>query len=347
VNSTVIDTAPGPEAAEERPPQQPAVWRERLAPYARPSLRRSAVSLLTSIVPYFALEVVIVLALRHVGVWAALALAPVSAVFLLRTYIVFHDCAHGSFLRSSAGNLWLGRVVATVVLTPFTQWRWEHAIHHNTAGDLDRRGIGDVPMLTVEEYRNGPWYLRAGYRLLRNPLIMFGLGPVAAMIIGPRLISPRAPARRRNSVLITNAVLLVIFATLGWWLGPVAVALAWTPAALVAGAVGVWLFYVQHNFEGAYWQRTGGWGYADAALQGSSFLKLPRVLQFATGSIGYHHVHHLNVRIPNYNLERAHAENEVFHSVPVLTLRDGIRAVRLKLFDEERGRMVTFAEAGL
>jgi len=202
-----------------------------------------------------------------------------------------------------------------------------------------------VPLLTVEEYRTGPWYLRVGYRLFRNPLVMFGLGPVAAMIIGPRLISPRAPARRRNSVLLTNAVLVVIFGALGWWLGPVTVAIVWTPAALIAGAVGVWLFYVQHNFEGAYWQRTDGWGYADAALQGSSFLKLPRLLQFATGNIGYHHVHHLNVRIPNYNLERAHKEIDVFRSVPVLTMLDGFRAVRLKLFDEQRGRMVTFAEA--
>lgn len=345
MNSTVIDTSPAPEAAEPDTPQKPSVWRERLAPYATPNLWRSGLVLLTSIVPYFALEVGMVLALRHVGVWLSLALAPLSAVFLLRTYIVFHDCAHGSFLRTSSGNLWLGRVVATVVLTPFTQWRWEHAIHHNTAGDLDRRGIGDVPLLTVEEYRAGSWYLRLGYRLFRNPLIMFGLGPVAAMIIGPRLISLRAPARRRHSVLLTDAALVVIFGLLGWWLGPVTVALVWTPAALIAGAVGVWLFYVQHNFEGAYWQRTDGWGYADAALQGSSFLKLPRLLQFATGNIGYHHVHHLNVRIPNYNLERAHDENAVFQSVPVLTMLDGMRAVRLKLWDEQRGRMVTFAEA--
>ncbi|MGH2910406.1 MAG: fatty acid desaturase [Solirubrobacteraceae bacterium] len=345
MNTTVIDPNPGLDAAEQRPPQQPAVWRERLAPYATPCLWRSGLVLLTSVVTYFAVEIGMVLSVHHVGVWLTLLLAPVSAAFLLRTYIVFHDCAHGSFLRSRRGNLWLGRVMATIVLTPFARWRHEHAVHHNTAGDLDKRGIGDVPLLTVAEYMARSPRSRMEYRLLRNPLIMFGLGPIVAMMIGPRLIGRDAPARMRRSVLWTDAVLAVIFGLLGWWLGPVTLALVWTPPALIAGAAGVWLFYVQHNFEGAYWQRTDGWGYADAALQGSSFLKLPRPLQFATGNIGFHHVHHLNVRIPNYNLERAHVENTVFHSVPVLTTLEGMRAVRLKLWDEQRGRMVTFAEA--
>lgn len=344
MNSMVIDN-PRAEAAEEGTPQQPSVWREQLAPYARPDLGRTALGLATSVVPYLLLCAAMVLALRHVGVWLTLVLAPLSAGFLLRTYIMFHDCAHGSLLRSRRGNVWLGRVLATIVLTPFAQWRWEHAVHHNTAGDLDKRGIGDVPLLTVEEYNSKSALFRLGYRLFRNPLIMFGLGPVIAMMIGPRITTPKAQARLRNSVLITDAVLVVIFGLLVWWLGAGTVALVWAPAALMAGAAGVFLFYVQHNFEGAYWQRTEGWGYADAALQGSSFLKLPRVLQFASGSIGYHHVHHLNVRIPNYNLQRAHEENEVFQSVPVLTMRDGLQAVRLKLWDERRGRMVTFAEA--
>jgi omega-6 fatty acid desaturase (delta-12 desaturase) len=344
VNSAVIDVNPSEGVSTQVELQKPAVWRERLAPYARPDLERTALGLATSVVPYLLLCVVMVLALHHVGVWLTLVLAPLSAAFLLRTYIMFHDCAHGSLLRSRRGNVWLGRILATIVLTPFAQWRWEHAVHHNTAGDLDKRGIGDVPLLTVVEYNSKSALSRLGYRLFRNPLIMFGLGPVIAMMIGPRITTPKAPARLRNSVLLTDAVLVVIFGLLVWSVGAVTVALVWAPAALMAGAAGVFLFYVQHNFEGAYWQRTEGWGYADAALQGSSFLKLPRVLQFATGSIGYHHVHHLNVRIPNYNLRRAHEENEVFQSVPVLTMRDGLQAVRLKLWDERRGRMVTFAE---
>ncbi len=344
MSTAVIDASP--EQGQHHTPQQPAVWRERLAPYATPSLWRSTSDLFTSVVAYFAVSTAMVLAYHHVGVWLTLLLAPVSAGFLLRTYIIFHDCTHGSFMRSRRANLWLGAVLGIVVVTPFARWRHDHAQHHGTAGDLDRRGIGDVPMLTLEEYRAGTRGERLRYRLLRNPLIMFGIGPVIAMIIGPRLVSRDAPARMRRSVLLTDAVLVVIFGVLIWTLGVGTVALVWTPPALIAGSAGVWLFYVQHQFEGAYWQRTDGWGYADAALRGSSFLKLPKVLQFATGSIGYHHVHHLNVRIPNYNLQRAHEENDVFASVPVLTVADGLRAIRLKLWDEQRGRMVTFAEAG-
>jgi omega-6 fatty acid desaturase (delta-12 desaturase) len=345
--SAVIDAMPSPAADDAETPQQPSVWRERLAPYATPSRWRSIVGLLNSVVPYFALCACMVLAMRHVGVWLTLLLSPLAAAFLLRTYIVFHDCAHASFLHTRLGNVWLGRILGVVVLTPYARWRHDHAVHHNTAGDLDKRGVGDVPLLTVEEFTARSPRAQREYRLFRNPLVMFGVGPIIAMIIGPRLISRSAPVRMRRSVLGTDAVLLVIFGLLGWWLGPVTLALVWAPAALIAGAAGVWLFYVQHNFEGAYWQRTDGWGYADAALQGSSFLKLPRVLQFATGNIGFHHVHHLNVRIPNYNLQRAHEENVVFHSVPVLTLMDGMRAVQLKLWDEQRGRMVSFAEAGV
>jgi acyl-lipid omega-6 desaturase (Delta-12 desaturase) len=348
VNTAVIDANLSPEATEpEQTPQQPSVWRERLAPYATPSLWRSGRDLITSVVAYLAVSTAMVFAYNHVGVWLTLVLAPVSAGFLLRTYIIFHDCTHGSFMPSRLANIWLGTALGVIVLTPFVRWRHDHAIHHNTAGDLDKRGVGDVPLLTVEEYQSRSPKERMEYRLFRNPLVMFGLGPVIAMIIGPRLISRNAPARMRRSVLLTDAALAVIFGLLGWWIGPVALALAWTPAALIAGAAGVWLFYVQHNFEGAYYQRTDGWGYADAALQGSSFLKLPRLLQFATGNIGFHHVHHLNVRIPNYNLQRAHEENSVFQSVPVLTMLDGMRAVRLKLWDEQRGRMVTFAEANV
>jgi omega-6 fatty acid desaturase (delta-12 desaturase) len=345
VNAVIDVSLETPE--QEGTPQQPSVWRERLAPYATPCLWRSALDLLTSVVAYLAVSAGMVVALHDIGVWLTLLLAPVSAAFLLRTYIIFHDCTHGSFMPARLANIWLGTALGVIVLTPFVRWRHDHAIHHNTAGDLDKRGIGDVPLLTVEEYATRSPRARMEYRLFRNPLVMFGLGPVIAMIIGPRLISRDAPKRMRRSVLATDAALAVIFGLLCWRLGPVAVALAWAPPALIAGAAGVWLFYVQHNFEGAYYQRTEGWGYADAALQGSSFLKLPRLLQFATGNIGFHHVHHLNVRIPNYNLQRAHEENDVFHSVPVLTMLDGMRAVRLKLWDEQRGRMVTFAEANV
>jgi omega-6 fatty acid desaturase (delta-12 desaturase) len=325
-------------------PRAPGFWKEVLSSYARPRPLRSAVDLVTSVVAYLVLSVATYFAL-DLSPALALVLAPASAVFLLRTYIIFHDCSHGSFLASRRANTWLGTVCGLLVLSPFIRWRHDHAVHHATSGDLDKRGVGDLPTLTVAEYQQRSRRGRLGYRIIRNPLVMFGLGPVFAMIIGPRIVARNAPTRMRISVLGTDLVLAAIAAVLFSAIGIVAFLLVWAPAALLAGAVGIWLFYVQHQFEDAYWQRSERWSYADAALRGSSFLKLPRPLQFVTGNIGYHHIHHLGVRIPNYNLQRAHEENSIFHSVPTLSLWDGLLAVRLKLWDEQRGRLVTFSQA--
>ena len=319
-------------------------WRDALAPYARPSRLRSLVDVLTSVVAYLAMSVGSYFAIQVSPVLAIL-LAPVSAVFLLRTYIVFHDCSHGSFLSSRRANAWLGTLCGLLVLSPFVRWRHDHAVHHATSGDLDKRGVGDLPTLTVNEYRQRSLSGRVLYRAIRSPLVMFGLGPVFAMIIGPRIVARNAPPRMRKSVLQTDLALAVLAAAVCWAIGIGDFLLVWAPAAMLSGAVGIWLFYVQHQFEAAYWQRSECWNYADAALRGSSFLKLPKPLQFATGNIGYHHIHHLSVRIPNYNLRRAHDENPILHSVPTLSLWDGLRAVRLKLWDEERGRLVSFPEA--
>jgi omega-6 fatty acid desaturase (delta-12 desaturase) len=321
-----------------------APWREGLVPFERPRVSRGLLDLATSVLPYLALLEAIYFALG-VSDALALALALPAAGFLLRTFIVFHDCAHGSFLPSKRGNEWLGRVMGLLVYEPFTAWRHSHAVHHATAGDLDRRGVGDVPTLTVAEYRASSWGRRLGYRLFRNPLVMFGLGPIYALMIEPRLVSRSARPRIKRSVMGTNAILAVAVAGLCWALGWRDYLLVQMPAALLAGAAGVWLFYVQHQFEGTYWRDGGEWSYLDAALEGSSYLDLPNVLQFFTGNIGLHHVHHLSARIPNYNLQRAHDHNPIFQSVPRLSLWDGMRAPRLKLWDEDRGRLVTFAEA--
>jgi len=328
------------------PPNDPGFWRDQLNAYASPRLLRSCVEVGTSVLPYLALSVGMYFALA-VSPWLTLALAPVSAGFLLRSYIIFHDCSHGSFMPSRRANAWLGTFCGLLVLSPFVRWRHDHAVHHATSGDLDKRGIGDLPTLTVAEYRARSPRGRLGYRLFRNPVVMFGLGPIFAMIIGPRIVARSAPPRMRSSVIRTDITLAVIGAALIEAIGLGDLLLVWAPAALLAGGVGIWLFYVQHQFEDAYWQRSDGWCYADAALRGSSFLDLPKVLQFFSGNIGYHHIHHLSVRIPNYNLQRAHEENPIFRTVPTLSLRDGLHAVRLKLWDEDRARMVTFAQAGV
>jgi omega-6 fatty acid desaturase (delta-12 desaturase) len=314
-----------------------------VARHEQPSLWHSFVDVATSAVPYLALLVAIYLSL-DISIWIALVLAVPAAGFLLRTFVVFHDCAHGSFLLTKRANLWLGRFMALLVFQPFGNWRHNHAVHHGTAGDLDRRGTGDVPTLTVEEYMSRPWKQRLGYRLFRNPLVMFGLGPIWSLMIGPRIWSNEMRPRQRRSVIATNLVLATVIGTIVWLIGPAGWLLVQMPTAILAGTLGVFLFYVQHQFEDAYWESSEDWSYADAALQGSSYLKLPKILQFFTGNIGLHHVHHLSAKIPNYNLQRAHDENSIFHDVPVLSVREGLHSIRLKVIDSSSGRMLTWRE---
>ncbi len=336
--TTNLDTTGG------KPRREPPFWRDALAPYAQPHLGRSLLDIATSVVPYVALSVLMYLALE-VSYVLVLALAVPAAGFLLRTFIVFHDCAHGSFLSSRRANAWLGAICGLLVFTAFQRWRHEHAVHHATAGDLDRRGVGDIQTLTVAEYQALPWRRRLAYRLFRNPLVMFGIGPLYAMVLAPRWVSRSSRERIRRSVIATDLALAALIGTLCWLVGWREYLLVQMPTMLLASSAGVWLFYVQHQFEGTYWHSSEGWSYADAGLRGSSYLKLPGVLQFFTGSIGLHHVHHLSARIPNYNLQPAHDENSIFHDVPTLSLWEGLRAVRFKLWDEDRRQLVTFAEA--
>ncbi len=318
-------------------------WRKALVPYSQPSLPRSIVFLFTSLVPYLAL-VAAMYALYDVSYWYVAALTPLAAGFLVRTYIVFHDCGHGSFMPSTRANKVLGGITGVFVYTPFEHWRHSHAVHHATAGDLERRGTGDVPTMTVDEYFSRPFKGRIGYRLFRTPAIMFGIGPIWAMLIGPRFISKDERLRNRQSVWKTNVGLAVLVGLQCIFFGPLTFLAVVLPSALLAGSAGIWLFYVQHQFEDVYWQNSDEWSYDAAALQGSSYLKLPKVFQFFSGNIGLHHVHHLSVRVPNYNLQRAHDDNPIFHRVPTLTMWDGIKCTRLKLYDERAGRMVGWRE---
>jgi omega-6 fatty acid desaturase (delta-12 desaturase) len=325
-----------------RPSRAP--WRDTLAPFAIPCPWRGLFAVATSVVPYLALTVALYATLGFSAL-LTVALTMLAAGFLVRVFVVFHDCAHGSLLPSRRANAVLGTTLGLLVLAPFVRWRHDHAVHHATAGDLDRRGVGDIVTLTVDEYAARSWRGKLGYRLIRNPVVMFGLGPILAMVIGPRIVARGARPRMRNSVLATDAAVAVLVGGLCWLIGWQNFLLVWAPAAMLAGSVGIWLFYVQHQFEDSYWQRKDQWTYADAALRGSSYLKLPPVLRFFTGNIGLHHVHHLNARIPNYRLQRAHESSSLFDDVPILTLWDGLRAVRLKLWDPRAGRLVTFAQA--
>jgi omega-6 fatty acid desaturase (delta-12 desaturase) len=332
-------------SANDAPTDRPSLHtREILARYAKAHDGRATLGVMTSVLPYMALSVAMYFALS-VSALITIALAVPTAAFLVRTFIVFHDCSHGSFLTSKRANAWLGMFTGVLLFMPFLRWKHDHAVHHATSGDLERRGVGDVRTLTTSEYRDLSPRGRLAYRMLRNPLVMFGLGPIVAMMIGPRIVARGARPRMRNSVIATNVALALVIGGLCWLIGWRDYLIVVGLPALLAGSAGIWLFYVQHQFEDAYWESGSDWSYDEAALRGSSYLKLPRVLQFASGNIGFHHVHHLSARIPNYNLQRAHEENPMFHGVPTLTLWDGMRAVRLKLWDEEQKRLVSFAQA--
>ena len=332
------------DAAEPKPAASKAWWNERLAPYAQPDTRRSLACLATSVVPYLALWPAMYY-LFKVSVPLAMLVAVPAAGFLVRTFIVFHDCGHGSFLPSKRANRLVGVVTGLLVYNPYFAWKHEHAGHHASSGDLDRRGIGDVDTWTVAEYHSKPFLSRLGYRLIRSPFVMLTLGPLWALALEPRKLPFRARRRVLNSHLLTDLAVFAMVAGLVWLLGWKAFLEIQLPLMLMAGAAGVWLFYVQHQFEDAYWTRSAEWSYLDAALKGSSYLKLPKALQFFSGNIGLHHVHHLNPRIPNYNLQRAHDENPFLHDVPTISLWQGVRTMNLKLIDEPSGRLVSFAEA--
>jgi len=324
-------------------PAAEASWRTVLAPHMAPRLRPALIDVATSVVSYLGLMVAMFVAFR-ISYLLVLVLAIPAAGFLVRTFIVFHDCAHGSFVRSKRANAMLGAALGVVLYTPFAWWRHEHAVHHATAGDLDRRGVGDIETLTVDEYRARSWRGRFHYRLFRNPFVMFGFGPLWVLLISQRLVRRGMRARLRHSVLGTDLALALVIGGLCWLVGWKEFLLVQSPPLLLAGAVGIWLFYVQHQFEDAYWQTSDEWSFDDAALQGSSHLDLPPILRFFTGNIGLHHVHHLSARIPNYNLRAAHEAGKL-DWVTSLSLRDGLAAVRLKLWDPDQRRLVTFREA--
>ena len=337
MSETATTTPPSTERAKD------FAWREAILPYERSSLARSLLDLATSVVPYLLLAIAAYVYM-DVSIWLSIGLSVLSAGFLLRTFIVFHDCGHGSFFDSKRANLWVGRFTAFLTFQAFYNWRYNHALHHGSAGDLDRRGEGDVPTWTVDEYLAASWKGKVGYRLFRSPFVMFTLGPFWSLMIGPRIWNRKMRRKQRNSVLLTNLGLAVALGAIWYFVGFGAWAAVQMPAAMVAGMAGVWLFYVQHQFEDVYWEHNDRWSYAEAALHGSSYLKLPKVFQFFTGNIGLHHVHHLSSRVPNYNLERAHNDLEIFREVPTLTPWEGAKTVRLKLIDPDTGQLLTWAQ---
>jgi len=328
--------------SDNQTPAGNSSWKEAVARYQNPVLRSSIWQLGNSLVPYLVLWGLMIWSLS-ISYWITLALAVPAAGFLVRIFIIFHDCCHGSFFKSRRANHLLEFVTGVLTFSPYRQWRHLHAMHHATAADLDRRGIGDVWTLTVQEYLQASRWKRLAYRLVRNPVVLFVIGPAYLFLIEHRLPSRAVGKRQRMGVLWTNAALLAILVAMSLTVGIKAYLLVQLPVILLAGAAGVWLFYVQHQFEGVYWERRGNWDYVDAALHGSSFYKLPKVLQWFTGNIGFHHIHHLSPAIPNYRLEKCHRENPLFQAVRPVTLWTSMKSLSYRLWDEQKQRLVGYS----
>ncbi|MEZ5326053.1 MAG: fatty acid desaturase [Verrucomicrobiales bacterium] len=318
-----------------------AKWKSLVAKYEKPSFWRASWQIVNSVGSYLVMWALMYLSLS-VSWWLTVPLAILAGGLLIRVFIIFHDCGHGSFFQSRRANHFWGFVTGLLTFTPFHHWRWEHSVHHATVGDLDRRGMGDIWTLTVQEYLEASRWKKFAYRLARNPVILFVIAPLVLFLIVQRIPTSSAKPREKRSVWIMNLAVLAmvsgLIALFGF--GPWLIIQLTTMA--VAGSGGVWLFYVQHQFEDAYWEHSDEWDYTAAALQGSSFYKLPKILQWFSGNIGFHHIHHLSSRIPNYNLERCHRSDPLFQEVEPLGFLVSLKSITYRLWDEQNKKLISF-----
>ncbi len=339
------DGMPPPMAATPAACEQQgrAEWRKAVTPYEHSERWRANWQLADTLIPYAALWVALYSSLR-ISYWLTLALAVLAAGFMVRLFIFFHDCGHRSFYTSRKANAALGYFLGVLVFEPCDLWWDEHNIHHASAGNLDKRGVGDIPTLTAQEYlRASPW-TRLKYRLERHLLTLLLIGAPFVFIVLNRFPSKRADKKERRSVHLTNLGIAVVAAILCYLMGWKAYLEIQLPIIVFGSAAGMWLFYVQHQFEGVYWRRTNEWRYENVALLGSSYYHLPAVLRWFTGNIGFHHVHHLSARIPNYLLQRCHDENPLFHRVTRLTMIGSLCCIPLRVWDEQNRQLISFPE---
>lgn len=321
-------------------------WPQILARYREPSTGRGLLEIAVTVLPLAGLWALVWAAVDLGYWWLGLLLALPAAGFLVRLFLIQHDCSHGAFFRHKLANDWIGRIAGVVTLTPYSLWRRAHALHHASTGNLDRRGIGDIDTLTVDEYRARPFWGRLRYRLYRHPLVMFGIGPAYLFFLQQRLPvgQMRAGWRPWASAMATNLGIGLAAAGLIWLVGLKAFMLVHLPIMLLAASLGVWLFYVQHQFERTSWDRQENWTLHTAALHGSSHYDLPGFLRWLTANIGLHHVHHLNSRIPFYRLAHVLRDHPELRDIGRLTLRQSLRCVPLVLWDERRRRLISFRE---
>lgn len=317
--------------------------RKQIAPFEKADINTSAKQMINTIPPFLLLWVAAYFSLS-VSYWLTLGFSILAAGFVIRIFIIFHDCCHQSFFKSRKANDILGTITGIITLFPYEKWKREHSIHHATSSNLNKRGTGDIWILTVDEYVSGSFWLRLQYRLYRNPFVMFILGPLYLFLISNRMNRKDAKKKERINTYVTNVSVIVLYALLCWGIGWQALLMIQLPILFVAGMLGIWLFYVQHQFEDSYFEEEESWDYVKAAIDGSSYYKLPKILQWVTGNIGFHHVHHLSPRVPNYYLEKVHDATPPLQEATTITLRSSLKALRFRLYDEERKTFVNFQD---
>lgn len=319
-------------------------WLKLIANYKQPSVGSSVWQVVNTIVPYIALWILMSYAIL-VSWWLVLPLSILAAGFTVRMFIIFHDCGHGSFFKSKRANEIVGIILGILTFTPYYRWHHAHLIHHRTAGNLDKRGVGDVWTLTVEEYKNLSRNKRRMYRIYRNPFIMFGIGAGLVFLIMNRFTRKDFSRKEKISVYIANLGLAALAIGISLLIGFKSYLLIQLPVMYFAATAGVFLFYVQHQYPDVHWYRDEAWDYSTVAINGASYLRLPKILQWFSGNIGFHHIHHLSSKIPNYKLEKCHKENEAFHKVIPVTFLTSMKSLSLRLWDEEQQQLVSYRQA--
>ncbi|GAE36805.1 fatty acid desaturase [Halalkalibacter akibai] len=314
-------------------------WKKKLAPFEKPRVSASTWQLVNSVGPFLLLWVLAYLSLE-ISFWLTLLCAVPAAGFLVRTFIIFHDCTHYSFFKSRKANEIVGIITGLFTFCAFEQWKRTHTTHHASNGNLEKRGVGDVWTMTLQEYADATPFKRIAYRIYRNPIVMFLIGPLYIFLIDYRFNAKTASPKEKRHVWLTNVALVTIVCIVGFTIGWKEYILVQLPIFYVATFSGVWLFYVQHQFEDGYFEHNENWNFVEAALKGSSYYKLPKILQWFSGNIGYHHVHHLNSRVPNYLLEQAHNSDERLQDVPTLTLLTSLKSLTFKLWDDRAKKFI-------
>ena len=320
-----------------------AQLRKHVSPFEKSDLRISIRQMVNTILPFLVAWFLAYQSLR-VSVWLMIPFAMIAAGFVVRLFIIFHDCTHGSFFKNKKANAIVGTITGVLTLFPYEKWKREHAIHHASSGNLDKRGVGDIWVMTIEEYVEASKWTRLQYRLYRHPLVMFGLGPLWLILVTSRFNRKDARKKERMNTHIINVALVVLYGLMMFLVGWKAFLLVQGTTMFVAGVLGIWLFYVQHTFEDSYFEDESEWDYVKAAIEGSSYYELPKVLQWVTGNIGFHHVHHLSPRVPNYHLEKAHTSTPPLQRATTIGLFSSLKSLRYKLYDANNKTFVTFRE---